>query len=292
MGKILDAIFPMIANHKMNKILRSKLYPKNEAGEDIEPVGVLYYVDNADKLSLESLKEQYADTFEIKDKLEDKAKTNIIGITISITLIMGASGILSALNEKFPSPSLSWILFALFVITVAYMLIAGLLVIQLLISENEIFVVKLNSLASGEAKLRDDYDKCISQNQIKNTIRNNSVFTSYECIRNALICLFIILVLVALPFNAPSDDTDKTLTYSSQSYSFVFSSSAVDYIKGNEVRDVVESAIASTIENSEPSDGTQSFGIVDSNSNLFIKFEVSDSAVTVLLIEPYIIPIP
>ena len=89
----------MIANHKTNKILCSKLYPKNEAGEDIEPVGVLYYVDNADKLSLESLKEQYADTFEIKDKLEDKAKTNIIGITISITLIMGASGILSALAK-------------------------------------------------------------------------------------------------------------------------------------------------------------------------------------------------
>ena len=243
MGKIFDAIFPMVANYKVNKIVREKLHPKNEAGEYVEPEGVLSYIENSDKLNLETIKEQYNETFRVKDKLEDKAKTNIIGVTISITLIMGASGVLSVLNEKYPFPALSWILFLLIVISVAYMLTAGVLVIRLLTNENEVYIVKLSSLASDEATLRDDYDKRISQNQNKNTIRNNYIFTSYECIRNSLICLFIILILATIPFSSSSKNTDEVLTYSSQSYSFMYSSSAVDYIKENEVRVAVENAI-------------------------------------------------
>lgn len=278
----------MMANYKMNIKLHKKLDPQNEIGEDIEPVGVLCNVENSEKLSLNSLKEQYEDTFRAKDKLEDKAKTNIISVTISITLIMGASGILSTLNKKFPYEFLSWILFALFIVSVAYMLIAGLLVIQLLIGENEIYTVRLDSLAVGETTLRDDYDKCIALNQTKNTIRNNYVFTSYECIRNALVCLFIILVLVVIPFNSSSDNTRQSLGYSSQDYSFVFSSSAVDYLENNAVRSTVESAIIDTIVKANSNGTIETFGIVDSNSSLFIKFEVLDNTVTVLLIEPII----
>ncbi|MFV0399619.1 MAG: hypothetical protein ACK5LX_03245 [Oscillospiraceae bacterium] len=287
MSKFFDAIFPMVANYNANKIVRDKMNPHNEAGEDIRPDGILAYIENSDKLTLDMIKEQYEDTFRTKDKLEDKAKTNIIGITISITLIMGASGVLSGLNEKYPVPVLSWILFALFVISVAYMLIAGLLVIRLLTNENEVCKVRLNSLASSEATLRDDYDKCISQNQRKNTIRNNYVFTSYECIRNALVCLFIILVLVAVPFSTPNKDTDKAVAHTVQAYEFVFSSSAVDFIKESEVRDTVEKAIITTVENADLSDVPKTFSIIDDSNNLFIKFEITENSIVILLIESY-----
>ena len=176
MSKIFNAIFPMIANHKANKILRKKMSPKNESGEDIESAGILAYIENADKLTLEILKEQYEHTFKTKDKLEDKAKTNIIGITISITLIVGASGILTSIAEKFYVSFISWFSFLLFMFSTIYMLIAGILVIRVLINENETYVVKLSSLASGGEILRNDYDKCIAQNQMKNTIRNNYAF--------------------------------------------------------------------------------------------------------------------
>jgi len=289
MGKIFDTVFPMMANRKANRILHKKMYPKNEAGEYIEPTGVLAYVENSDKLSSEILKEQYEYSFKTKDKLEDKAKTNIIGITISITLIIGASGILSAISDKFQIPFISWLSFLLFIISVAYMLIAGLLVIRVLINENEAYVVRLNSLANGGEILRDDYDKCISQNQMKNTIRNNYVFTSYACIRNSLVCLFVIFLFVAIPFNSPSDTSD-VLTHLSQEYSFVFASPAIDYIKENDVRDVVENAIINVIEKSEQSEYVGTFGIVDVNSSLFIKYEVSENYIRILLIEPYITP--
>jgi hypothetical protein len=289
MGKIIDVFFPMIANHRINKSLRRKLDSQNKAGKYIEHEGVLTGVENSDKLSLETLKEQYSDTFRTKNKLEDKAKTSIIAVAISITLIMGASGVFSVFNEKYSFP-VSWILFVLFVFSVLYMLIAGLLVLHLLSAENKIYVVELNSLASGGTNLRDDYAKCISQNQIMNTIRNNHLFTSYKCIQNALIGLFIILFFVAIPFSSPSNDTHEILTHTSQPYSFFFSSSAVDFIKENKLCATVESAIISKIKNSDLSDVPKTFGIIDNSSSLFIKFEVSNSSVRVLLIEPYTMP--
>ncbi len=98
-------------------------------------------------------------------------------------------------------------------------------------------------------------------------------------------CLFIILILVALPF---SKKADETLTYSAQSYSFMYSSSAVDYIKENEVRVAVENSIIDTIENIEANNHSRAFGIVDDKNNLFIKFNINGKSVEVLLIDPYI----
>lgn len=290
MGKIFDAIFPMIANRNANKILLEKMSPKNESGEDIKSVGILAYIENADKLSIDILKEQYEYAFKAKDKLEDKAKTNVIGITISITLIIGASGILSSIAEKFQNPFVIWFSFLLFIISVTYMLIAGILVIRVLINENEVYVVKLNSLANGGEILKNDYDICIARNQAKNTIRNNYVFTSYACIRNSLICLFAILLFVAIPFNWSNKYTSEVLTQSSQAYSFAFASPAVDYIKENDVRNVVEVAIINAIEHSGQNEYDGTFGIVDVNSKIFIKYKVLENYIQILLIEPYITP--
>lgn len=173
MGKIFDAIFPMIANYRDNLKVRKKIHPTDDEGNKIEPEGILAHIENSNELDLKVLEDQYGETLRIKEKIEDKAKTNIIGISISITLIMGASGILSVVNDKYQLPILSWITFALMVVSIAYMLTAGILVIRLLTNENEVYVVNLNSLILGEEILRDDYDKCISQNRNKNTIRNN-----------------------------------------------------------------------------------------------------------------------
>lgn len=288
--KVFDIVFPMIANHRDNKKVYKDLRPKNDAGEDIEPKGILCYVENSHKLSIDSLKEQYADTLKVKDKLEDKAKTNILGVTVSITLIMGASGILSKISEKFAHPALSWISFSLFIISVAYMLIAGILAIKVLISENEISVISLKNIAEAGDSLRDDYDICIAQNRRKNTIRNNYVYTSYECIRNALICLFAILILVTVPIKASQNNDRAVSTHNSQGYSFVFSSSAVDYIKENDIHDVVEDAIMDILGKPGTDYNAQTLGIVESRQSLFIKFMITDNVITVLLIEPCIVP--
>ena len=125
MNKVIDLVFPMISNCQANANLREKIYPKDENGQDIEPESILSYIENSDRIDLDILKGRYDETFKTKEKIEDKAKTNIIGISISITLIMGASGILSVLNNKYPSPAVSWVAFVLIVASIIYMLIAG-----------------------------------------------------------------------------------------------------------------------------------------------------------------------
>lgn len=109
MGKIFDAIFPMIANYRDNLKVRKKIHPTDDEGNKIEPEGILAHIENSNELDLKVLEDQYGETLRIKEKIEDKAKTNIIGISISITLIMGASGILSVVNDKYQLPILSWI---------------------------------------------------------------------------------------------------------------------------------------------------------------------------------------
>lgn len=287
-NKVIDLVFPMLSNCQANAKLRKKIHPKNESGQDIEPESILSSIDNSDQIDLDILKGQYDETFKTKEKIEDKAKSNIIGISISITLIMGASGILSVLNSKYPFPAVSWVAFVLIVASIIYMLTAGILIIRLLTNENEVYIVTLGELASDAETLRDQYGKRISQNQNKNIIRNNYLFTSYECIRNSLICLFAILILTTIPLDLKNDDINDGALYLSETYSIMYSSSAVDYIQKYDTQSIVERAIFEAVERIEKNDSAQVFGIVDEINHLFIKFRVIDDSIEILLIEPYI----
>jgi len=286
MCKIIDTVFPMYANHRDNKVLRNKY---SNIGEDNEPESLLCHIENADAIITDVLKQQYDDTFHIKDKLEDKAKTNVIGITIAITLIMGASGVLNKISEKFPMPVLQWLAFVLLAVAVIYLLIAGIIAAKVLLDENIVYTVGLNSFASNEVTLRSDYDKCILQNRTQNLIRNNSVYSSYECIRNALVCLFVILLLSTIPIEFQQNSTDKSSVH--EQYSFTFSSETVSYLRNHDVQSVVEDAILNAVENDNISGNSDdTIGIIYDNNNLFIKFKISEKTITVMMIEPYSVP--
>lgn len=288
MNKVIDLVFPMISNCQANANLREKIHPKDENGQDIEPESILSYIENSDQINLDILKDRYDETFKTKEKIEDKAKTNIIGISISITLIMGASGILSVLNNKYLSPAVSWVAFVLIVVSIIYMLTAGILIIRLLTNENEVYMVTLSELASGGEILRDQYGKRISQNQNRNVIRNNYLFTSYECIRNSLVCLFVILILTTIPIDLKSDDISDNALYQSETYSIMYTSSAVDYIQKHDAQSIVERSIFEAVERIEKNNNAQALGIIDEKNHLFIKFRVIDDTIEILLIEPYI----
>ena len=180
---ILEFIFPMIDNYNTNKILHNKL-------ENSDENSIFKDIENPELITTDILKDEYSNTL----------KTNVVGITIAITLIMGASSIITSINEKFDNKVIQWCAFVLFCVAVLYMLYAGIVAIKILINENEIYTVQLNNIANEE-RLRSDYDKCIVSNRIKNLIRNNGVYTSYECIRNAFVCLFLVLLLSIFPYS-------------------------------------------------------------------------------------------
>ena len=285
MSKIIDVVLPMYANRRYNKILRNK---HSNTGEYNEPESLLYHIENADAINTDVLKEQYDDTFHIKDKLEDKAKVNVIGITIAITLIMGGTGILNTISNKFPTSFLQWSSFILFAVAVIYLLIAGFLAVKVLFDENIIYTIALNSYTSNEATLRSDYDKCIMQNRTQNLIRNNSIYSSYECIRNALVCLFVILLLATIPIEFKQNSTDQNNVY--EKYNFIFSAETVSYLKNYDVQSVVEDVIINAVKNGNISENTvDAIGIIDSEYNLFIKFKLSKETITVMMIEPYLV---
>lgn len=292
MNKIFDLLFPMLANIKDNKKVRDELSPVDENGAKQEPEGVLCYVENSDEIGTETLKRQYENTIKTKEKLEDKAKSNVIGVTISITLIMGASNVLKVISEKYSIPFFSWLAFALFTVAVAYMIIGGILAVKVLINENHVYIIPLGKFGANETELRTAYDINTAQNIRKNLIRNNYIYTSYECIRNALVCLFFVLVLSALPLNFSTDDTTPAnYRQTTGNYSFMYSPDAILCLDNQPVRSNVETAILNIIkDNATSTNSNTSIGIIDSENNLFIKFQVVEKNINVMLVEAYMVP--
>lgn len=82
----------MAANWEDNKKLRTKIKAQNDDGSSNPAESILSTAKKPDDLATDVFESLYNDTLKAKDKIEEKAKTNIIGVSISITLIMGASG--------------------------------------------------------------------------------------------------------------------------------------------------------------------------------------------------------
>lgn len=273
--KILEFVFPMIYNYKANGILRNKLKNSDDS--------VFNNVENPKSITTDILKDEYLDTLKTKDKLEDKAKTNVVGITIAITLIMGASTIITSIDNKFNNKVIQWCAFILFCVAVLYMLYAGIEAIKILINENEIYTVQLNNIADEE-KLRNDYDKCIVNNRIKNLIRNNGVYTSYECIRNAFVCLFFVLLLSIFPYTLKGFSTN--IVENQNPYTYTFSENAINYLENHNEKRYIEKIVENEICNNGLEE-EQTVGIVDDSSHLFIKYKYDGELINVLLIESY-----
>ncbi|MFT9494758.1 hypothetical protein [Anaerosolibacter sp.] len=276
MNKIISVLLPFYENKKVTKILRSKLNDLNDSGEfDI--------IEDKSSINIDILKEKYSETIAIKDKLEDKAKLNVIGITIAVTLIMGSTGLLNNISNKYNQFLIEWIVFALFSVSVVYLFIAGIMAIKVLIDENEIYVVQLKNVINTPEFLNDDYIRCITKNRTKNLLRNNSVYTSYECIRNALVCLFILLILSTLPVHFESNigktsDKDVILT------DIYYSASLVSNTNFDDLKQSIEETISSAKNKNElVADGL--FGLINSDGRVFIKISIKDKAITVLSIE-------
>lgn len=231
-----------------------------------------------DKKIFEELKSEYNLTFQRKDKFEDKAKNNIISVTIAVTLIMGA---LPLIKEFISSDAYIVSLLGVisFVISVAYMIIAGVNAFTAIIEKNTVYISKLNN---------DDLDEirqAIEGNNYYNLIRNNLVNASYRCIRNSLVCMFFVMILlITTQFELNSDksniDADIHTTY--------FYNAEV--IKSNRFEDIqleVEESILNSVTVSELGIG-EIIGIIDTKYNLFIKVrKVDETTINILMIEHF-----
>lgn len=267
---IIEQLFPSFSAHKANKQLKEMINSEENKSNTA-------FMDNIDKIPIESFRQKYAETFEVKNKLEDKAKTNVIGITIAITIIMGASGLIDSLISKYPSSSLHWISFFILLAAIIYLLVSGIDAIKVLFNENTMSVVDLPDLSADDISAKEKYDNCTSRNINRNTIRNNIVYSSYICIRNALICMMALFVLVSIPF---SNHKYKENCIFIQSESSISYSSSIIIPDNVDVVEINNSVIKDKADREAVDDGVV-YSFVNITEKYFVQYKCFGSEIII-----------
>ena len=273
---ILYFVIPALGNKATINILRKKI--NNNGGIVKEKLQTpLSMAENPDVITNDNLKKQYDDVIKAKDNFEDKAKATIACVTISVSLIMGASGMLNTITSRFDYPLVHWWSYILFVYAVLSMITAAIMAIKVLADENKIYCFPADCPREKE---RETYDRCIGQNVTQNYIRNSYIFSAYECIRNALVCLFVIMAIAVMPMT--STTTSYKASVSSQR-DYLYSEYAINALSKydpNKIKTIVENVLPSMqIKVGE------TYSIVDHKNSLFIRLQVIENGFNILSIE-------
>lgn len=235
------------------------------------------FMDNFDDIPIESFRKKYAETFEVKNKFEDKAKTNVIGITIAITVIMGASGLTGSLISKYPYFVLHWVSFIILLAAIIYLLVSGIDAIKVLFDENAMSTVDLPDLTADDVDTKEKYDNCTNRNINRNIVRNNIVYSSYICIRNALICMMVLFVLVSIPLTTAKSKDNRMVVSSGSSISYSSSIIIPDEI---DVVDINNCVIQDREDRDSIEDGT-TYSFVNINKNYYVQYKCFGSEIIV-----------
>lgn len=265
---IIEQVFPTLSVHRANKQLAKKINSEDSQSN----------VHNIDEVTIESFRTKYAETFEVKNKFEDKAKTNVVGITIAITVIMGASGLTDSLINKYPSVFLHWVSFLTLLAAIIFLLVSGMEAIKVLFKENSMSTVDLSDLSTDNIKTKEKYDDCINRNINRNLIRNNIVYASYICIRNALICMMALFILVSIPFTiTKSKDDDAAVILSESSISY---RSTIIVPDGISIADINDSIIQDKAGRELVEEGTI-YSFVNIDKKYFVQYKCFGSEIIV-----------
>ncbi|WP_270505851.1 hypothetical protein [Paraclostridium sordellii] len=208
--KILKTeILPMFYNCECEKKLRDK--EKVLSSMDSEDVYnyELEYIKFNENSNIDYVIDEYDDSISRKKQFEDKAKSNLIAISISVSIILGLIKPLNEVYDKYNCKIVNIFLMILGVLAVILMLYGGNLSLKVLMEKNIIYKVRKSQLEEEGESLKKVYGMYGELNDINNTIRNNYINTSYKCIRNALIILSVIFIIGIIPYNNSSKEKSE-----------------------------------------------------------------------------------
>lgn len=275
MNRIVASVFPPVEAIITNRRLKKRLTPGDRLSTPYDEVS------NPEELDIGTLQDLYQLEMKRKDRLEDKAKTNVIGITIAVSMIMGANSLLGNLLLKQQFVLLRAVGCGIFILAVLFMIVAGIFAAHVIIGENEFYFIQIG-LKENEQK--NDYNYKIGLNRIKNTIRNNEVFTSYSCIRNALICLFIVLVVILVPNTIGTDNVSHDMT---QVDNILLSKEAWETISAENIDiNYIYKFVASQQESLDH--GEEHVYLLDENLEMLFEIDNSDGVIQIFTISHYI----
>lgn len=180
LGQIIPSIMAFSANCEIHK-KKDKINIPNNISEE----------------SFAELSNDYNESLNSKNRFEDKAKTILASLTIAITLVLNLSTLIDRIINKVPYEWQKGFVFALAVLSIVYMLSAGLLSIKVLIKENIVFNISLEDRTNKNKTAFYEATQC---NIYQNLIRNNIMYAAYLSIRNSVICLMILFYCSICPY--------------------------------------------------------------------------------------------
>lgn len=213
---MLGEIIPIIDTRKANK----KLKDRNNCLTEIS------LPDNIKDVKIKYLEEEYKETIETKNRFEDKAKTILAALTIATTLIFNLSSIIDVIVKKVSVSYFEYAIIALAIISILYMVLAGIMSMQVLIKENICYYIPIEGKKKDRKKT---LFQAIQQNKNQNLVRNNIIYAAYISIRNSMLCLVIIFVISIVPFRF----LDKNVAQIKSQHEIVYSEEAIEWINNN-----------------------------------------------------------
>ena len=143
-------------------------------------------IKNYKKINRDELEKYNEVLLSTKKDIEDKVKSILIVITIVCTL---SFNLVNFINTNFDDCRIAfYIAFILAALVFVYMILAGVLALDSISKINEVAITKPRA---SKKQISNNIDFNVSQN-IK---RNNYMYTSYRCIRRALIIFMIFIIL-------------------------------------------------------------------------------------------------
>lgn len=254
-GEVIPILDVICANKKLKKNNNTQEF---EIPEKLSEIDIRYLDDD------------YKSTIDAKNRFEDKAKTILAALTIAITLILNLSKIIDTVLAKFESPVINILIFVLAVLAIVYMLMAGIMSIQVLIKENIVYPISLTDKISQDKK---SIYITTQLNINQNLIRNNIIYSAYRSIRNSVLCLVIIFILAIFPFETEiNDDIAYKNNYRYENISFEMD--AINWLSENNQIDIYWKKIIDKYD--KESVGNRSVNIYDKEKGIVIEMEMKD----------------
>ena len=195
----IDEIFPFLDNCRCNKVLEAKICELSEIDLQNIQLNELYEKRDLTHVPLNIIKEGYNKTLERKRVIENKAKTNVLGVTVCVTLSVTLADNIDKIYTVFSSDCHQFIFYVCLIGAMLYLFSGGWLALKLLMCKNKIYLTYDEEQILPEITQKKIYIRNTILNEKSNLIRANYMNTSYQSIRNGLLIFTLIFIVCLRP---------------------------------------------------------------------------------------------
>ena len=139
--------------------------------------------------------------------IEEKAKTNVLAITIAFSAMIAGVAVASEI-AGIADRSAGWMVWPIIVsqsVGIAFLLAGGLVALNTLrVAETYMWTLRLENRNMTIEEINARISWSLEISQYITSVKSNQLETSYTCIRNGVIALAVAAFLVVVIFVAPS----------------------------------------------------------------------------------------